>query len=75
MQAYAQRRYAGRAPPQALTAWTLLLHTLYSCGDGQLSNCLDIPTSRPGLSGQEIGLWGLKPHLWYDPVQVGGGCC
>ena len=23
-----------------------------------------------GLAPWEIGLWGLRPHLWYDPSQV-----
>ena len=23
-----------------------------------------------GLAPWEIGLWGLRPHLWYDPAQV-----
>ena len=25
----------------------------------------DIPVSRPGLETGEVGLWGLRPHLWY----------
>jgi hypothetical protein len=28
---------------------------------------MDIPSSRPGMSRAEIGLWGLHPHLWYHP--------
>ena len=24
-----------------------------------------------GLTPWEIGLWGLRPQLWYDPAKVG----
>lgn len=37
-----------------------------------VSQVCDIPVSRPGLETGEVGLWGLRPHLWYDPAAVAG---
>lgn len=37
-----------------------------------LPQVCDIPVSRPGLETGEDGLWGLRPHLWYDPTAVAG---
>ena len=69
--AYARRRYGPRTPPTAELAWTKLMRSVYNASDCHTDHGRDIPTSRPGLSPLEVGLWGLKPHLWYDPREVG----
>ena len=68
--AYAKRRYGRETPPAALAAWDMLRRSVYSASDGHTDHSCDIPTSRPGLSPVEVGLWGLKPHLWYNEKQV-----
>ncbi|EIE20595.1 hypothetical protein COCSUDRAFT_37819 [Coccomyxa subellipsoidea C-169] len=70
IEAYARRRYGNSTPPTALVAWDLLLRSVYNATDGHTDHSRDIPTSRPGLSPAEVGLWGLKPHLWYNEQQV-----
>ena len=67
---YARRRYGPAAPPSAEVAWSKLLASVYNARDGHTDHARDIPTSRPGLSPAEVGLWGLRPHLWYPPRQV-----
>ncbi|BDA50506.1 Alpha-N-acetylglucosaminidase [Coccomyxa sp. Obi] len=68
--AYARRRYGRETPPTALAAWDMLRRSVYNATDGHTDHSRDIPTSRPGLSPVEVGLWGLKPHLWYNEQQV-----
>ena len=68
---YARRRYGPRTPPSAEAAWAVLGASVYGARDGHTDHSRDIPTSRPGLSPAEVGLWGLRPHLWYDARQVG----
>lgn len=51
-------------------AWAKLLASVYNAQDGHTDHSRDIPTSRPGLSPVEVGLWGLKPHLWYPPREA-----
>ena len=70
IEAYARRRYGNSTPPTALVAWDLLLRSVYNATDGHTDHSRDVPTSRPGLSPAEVGLWGLKPHLWYNEQQV-----
>lgn len=68
---YARRRYGQGTPPSALTAWNKLLHTVYNATDAHTDHNRDIVISRPGLEAAEIGLWGLRPHLWYNEHEVG----
>lgn len=68
--AYARRRYGRETPSTALAAWDMLRRSVYNATDGHTDHSRDIPTSRPGLSPVEVGLWGLKPHLWYNEQQV-----
>lgn len=63
---YSQRRYAGAVEPHLQDAWDMLVDILYTCQDRLHNTVCDIPTSRPGLSSQEIMGWGLRPHLWYN---------
>lgn len=67
---YARRRYGPQTGPSAEVAWAKLGSSVYNAKDGHTDHSRDIPTSRPGLSPAEVGLWGLKPHLWYDARQV-----
>ncbi|CAL5229140.1 g12413 [Coccomyxa viridis] len=67
---YARRRYGPSTPEDALKAWALLLGSVYNATDSHTDHSRDIPTSRPGLTPFEIGLWGLRPQLWYNPDQV-----
>lgn len=68
---YVTQRYGIQPPSEAHTAWQLLRHSVYDATDGHLDHAKDIPTSLPGLSPNEIGQWGLRPELWYNPQIVG----
>ena len=71
---YVRRRYGPATPPAALQAWQILLDTVYTCRDLHNDHVTDIPQSRPGLHYPEAGMYGLRPHLWYDPAQVSVSC-
>lgn len=75
MPAYARQRYGPATPPAALQAWQLLAATVYNAQDGHINHATDIPQSRPGLAFPEGGLYGLRPHLWYNPAQVRTRTC
>ena len=59
-------QYCGRlvAGDEAVGS-ALLLHPWLTASGGLMQLHL-----LAGLAPWEIGLWGLRPHLWYDPSQV-----
>ena len=70
MRDYVPQRYGTAVPESAHAAWAILLATVYNATDYHLDHARDIPQSHPGLSAEEIGLWGLRPQLWYDAGKV-----